>query len=163
LSVTTDPLTVAVRLVGGLGAMIGAPVEAGSRRDVVVRVGQPAGPKALDALPLVKQDHDTGALACVPGAAPGCIVIPIDGAAGERPASRPQADTHNTRAVISTVDRVRIRPPPDPWAGKCILKNAERIVNGRLRAPHRQCHDCTARHGVARPIGLALSVRPGDQ
>ena len=79
---------------------------------MVTRPGHPAGPKALDAAPLVKQAHDTGPFACATGAAPDCTVIAAVGATGERPLPRLQADAHSARAVINSED-LRVPPPRD--------------------------------------------------
>jgi hypothetical protein len=112
--VTIDPLTLTARFEGTFGALIGAAVAGASTRDVVIRDGHPAGPKALAPWLLVKQDQatDVGAF-CDPDGAIGAIVTAPEGATGARLLPPLHADRHNTKAVIRADNRVRI-PPPRP-------------------------------------------------
>jgi hypothetical protein len=111
LSVTTEPLTVAVRPVGSAGAVIGAAV-AGRNRDVVVRVEQPAGPKLPAVGALVKHDHETDEGADWPaGTPPRTTLIVLDGPTGVRPVPPPQAVTARAAAQMRTYERMGIPPP----------------------------------------------------
>jgi hypothetical protein len=111
-NVTTDPLTVAEKPVGGLGAMMGAPLVEASGAGI--RTGQSSAPSPWVLVALVKQAQETDALALLPAVPnPGATVIAVEGATGPRAAPPPQADIQTSAEITKITDRIRMSPPPE--------------------------------------------------